>query len=312
MARADSLPAHRRHVRRDEPGYPARVLDLDDAPESLVVAGAWPAGSPVVAIVGARAATPYGLAVAMRLAGDLVRLGAVIVSGLAHGIDAAAHRGALAAGGATVAMLPCGHDRITPPAHVPLAARIARDGAVVSEYAPGIAAHKGMFLARNRLIAACADAVVVVEAREKSGALNTATHARRIGRPLLAVPGDVDRPASRGCHALLRAGARLCEGPADVLAAIAHAVPPLAAAGASASAAAHAAGSIAVHAHAPKVASPAPVPVRLLAALETPATLEACARAAGVSVAEAQAALVELEWSGLVRLAPGARWTRTR
>lgn len=295
MARADPPPPPRRRVRRDEPGYPARVLDLDDAPESLVVAGGWPPGSPVVAIVGARAATRYGLDVAARLAGDLARLGTVVVSGLAHGIDAAAHRGALGAGGATIAMLPCGHDRISPRGHGPLAAQIAREGAVVSEYDPGVSAQKWTFLARNRLIAAAADAVVVVEARERSGALNTAAHARRLARPLLAVPGDVDRPASRGCHALIRAGATLCEGAGDVLAAVDGARRPvLAATGTE-------------RAEAP--ASPA---ARLLAALATPATLDACARAAELTVPEAQAALVELEWSGLVRVAPGGRWVRTR
>ena len=296
MGRADSPFTNRRPVWRGEPGYPARALDLDDAPEFLFVAGAWPPGAPVVAIVGARAATPYGLAVAMRLAGDLARLGAVVVSGLAHGIDAAAHRGALDAGGATVAMLPCGHGCITPRGHVPLAARIARDGAVLSEYAPDVPAHKGMFLARNRLIAATADAVVVVEARERSGALNTATHARKLGRPLLAVPGDVDRPASSGCHALIRAGALLCAGVADVLAAIASDPPR----------------DPGKDAASPDAAASAPVAARLLAALETPATLEACARQAGLTLAEAQASLTELEWSGLVRLAPGARWMRTR
>ena len=297
MARADSSPPNRRPVRRGEAGFPVRVLDLDDAPQSLVVEGAWPPGAPVVAIVGARAATPYGLAAAARLATDLARLGAVVVSGLAHGIDAAAHGGALEAGGATVAMLPCGHDRITPRAHVPLAARIAREGAVVSEYAPDVAAQKWTFLARNRLIAAAADAVVVVEARERSGALNTAAHARRIGRPLLAVPGDVDRPASRGCHALIRAGAHLCADVADVLAAIETSAVPAGATGC-----------------APHAALPpgAPVAARLLAALATPATLETCARAAGLSVAEAQASLTELEWSGLVRRTPGARWVRAR
>ena len=282
-------------MRRGEPGYPARVLDLDDAPESLVVEGAWPPGSPVVAIVGARAATRYGLTVAARLAGDLARLGAVVVSGLAHGIDAAAHRGALEAGGATVAILPCGHDRITPRAHAPLAARIARDGAVVSEYAPEVPAYKGMFLARNRLIAAAADGVVVVEARERSGALNTAAHARRRGRPLLAVPGDVDRPGSVGCHALIRAGATLCASAGDALAAIAEAGSRPAAAGED-----------------ERSAAPLAPAARLLAALDRPVTVEACAREAGFTVAEAQAALVELEWSGLARVVPGARWVRVR
>jgi len=285
--RPDRHAAIGRAIPRGAPEWPAGLLDLADPPDLLHVRGTIPR-VPLVAIVGARAATPYGLAVAERLAHDLVRLGKGVVSGLAHGIDAAAHRGALEAGGATVAMLPCGHDCITPRGHEELAARIAASGAVVTEYPDGTSARKWMFLARNRLIAACADAVVVVEARERSGALATAAHARGLARPLLAVPGDVDRPSSRGCHALIRAGARLCEGPADVLTA-------LEARGATSSAGAE--------------DSPA---MRLLAALDAPVTLEACARACGLTIGEAQARLLELEWSGLARSAPGARWVRVR
>lgn len=270
-----------RVLRRGEPGYPARALDLDDPPEVLHVLGAWPPRDFAVAIVGARAATPYGLAQAARLAGDLARLGAVVVSGLAYGIDAAAHHGALEAGGPTLAVLPSAHDRITPKGHEPLAARIAAEGAVVSEYPAGTEAWKSSFLHRNRLIAAFAQAVVVVEARERSGALNTAGHARKLGRPLLAVPGDLDRPTSRGCHALIRAGAAICEGAGDVMTAIesgAAAVTPAA---------------------------------RLLATFASgPRTLEACARECSLSIPEAQACLLDLEWAGLVRAQPGARWAR--
>jgi len=291
-SRADAaLPT--RVVEIGGPGYPARALELAAPPARLRVRGRWPLADPAVAVVGARAATPYGLEVAARLGADLARLGITVVSGLAHGIDAAAHRGALAAGGATAAILPGGLDAIVPAAHVPLASDIARHGTLLSEHADGAGVFRRSFLERNRLIAALAAAVVVVEARVRSGALNTAHHARRLGRPLLAVPGDVDRESSRGCHRLLREGARVCEGAADVLAAIEatrQAGPP--AAGASADAARGAA-------------------ARLLAAIGRSArTAEECAARTGLTLAETEAALLELEWAGLVRAEPGARWRR--
>src|SRR5439155_1170886 len=197
-----------RSIRRGEDDYPAALLDLAHPPGVIHVRGALPpAGARAVAIVGSRAATPYGLERAGRLAADLARLGLVIVSGLARGIDAAAHRCALEAGGVTVAVLPGGLDAITPATHLGLAQRIARRGALLSEWPAAYGVRPGLFVRRNRLIAALSQATVVVEAAEKSGALSTAAVARRLGRPLLAVPGDVDRPTSRGCNALLRAGA---------------------------------------------------------------------------------------------------------
>ena len=217
-----SAPEHDRTITRDDVEYPPGLRALRDAPACLYVRGALPGdGVTAVAIVGSRAATPYGISVARRLAQDLARLGVWVVSGLARGIDAAAHGGALDAGGDTIAVLPSGLDTITPPAHVALAARIARRGALITEIATGGPRYRGQFIERNRLIAALASATVVVEAAEGSGALSTAAAARRLGRAVLAVPGDIDRPTVRGVHALLRAGAMVCEHARDVLAAIA-------------------------------------------------------------------------------------------
>ncbi|WP_328397608.1 DNA-processing protein DprA [Nocardia sp. NBC_00416] len=159
-----------------------------------------------LAVVGARCSTGYGDRVAGAVAGDLAVHGWTVVSGAAFGIDGMAHRAALAVGGATIAVLACGPDRPYPAQHDRLLARIAETGLVVSEYPPGTDARKHHFLARNRLIAALSDGVLVIEAGMRSGARNTVKWARRIGRPALAVPGSVDSAASAGCHRMIRDG----------------------------------------------------------------------------------------------------------
>lgn len=159
-----------------------------------------------VAVVGARCSTGYGNQVTGEISGELAARGWTIVSGAAFGIDGMAHRAALAAGGTTVAVLGCGVDRPYPVQHDRLLAEIADTGLVVSEYPPGVTARKHYFLARNRLIAALADGVVVVEAGLRSGARNTVKWARRLGRPALAVPGPVTSAASVGCHRMIREG----------------------------------------------------------------------------------------------------------
>jgi DNA processing protein len=272
-----------RVIARGAPDYPAPLLDLAEPPDEIHVRGVLPAGARAVAIVGSRAATPYGLECAERMAADLARLGVTIVSGLARGIDAAAHRGALEAGGVTIAVLPGGLDAITPSSHRSLAQRIADRGALLSEWPAGVAPHAGLFIRRNRLIAALGQATVVVEAAEKSGALSTAGVARALGRPLLAVPGDVDRPTSRGCNALLRAGAAFCECAADVMR-----VLPATAAGEGNTDEARLAAAL----------TPEPRPVESLAA------------AARVPVGRALAALLQLEWAGAAQAHPGQRWSR--
>lgn len=177
-----------------------------------------PGRPPTVAIVGARKHTAYGEEVAYHAAYELAKRGVVIVSGLALGLDSVAHRGALAAGGCTVAVLGTAIDRIYPRSHVGLAQEIVeRGGAVMSEYGPGESTHRANFLARNRLISALSDVVLVVEAGEKSGTLNTATHALEQGRDLWVVPGDITRPLSRGCNRLIAQGANPYTGVEDLI-----------------------------------------------------------------------------------------------
>lgn len=171
-----------------------------------------------VAVVGTRAASEYGSYVAGELAAGLADRGYTVVSGAAYGIDAAAHRGALAGGGATVALLACGVDVAYPRGHAGLLARIAEQGLLVSEHPPATAPFRSRFLQRNRLIAALTGATVVVEAALRSGALSTAAHAVRLGRPVLAVPGPVTSAGSAGCHQLIREfAAVLVTGLEDVL-----------------------------------------------------------------------------------------------
>lgn len=193
---------------RLSPAYPEPLAALDDAPCALFVRGDPAALSATcVAVVGARAATVYGRAQARRLGAELAEAGFAVVSGLARGVDAAAHEGALAAGGCTIAVLACGPDRIYPLEHADLAARVAAAGAVVTELPLGTPPLPHHFPARNRLISGLSRAVIVVEARARSGSLVTAGHAADQGREVLAVPGRVDAPTSAGPHKLLRDGA---------------------------------------------------------------------------------------------------------
>jgi DNA processing protein len=163
-----------------------------------------------VSMVGSRAATGYGAHVAGEIAADLSERGWAIVSGGAYGIDAAAHRGALAAGGITIAVLACGVDYAYPAGHADLFADIASRGLVVSEWPPGRPPARFRFLVRNRTIAALACGTVIVEAGERSGALNTARHAAQLGKPLMAVPGPVTSAQSAGCHRIIRDWGATC------------------------------------------------------------------------------------------------------
>jgi DNA processing protein len=199
----------------------------------FVLDGLWAAGAldglraPCVAVVGTRVPSDGGRRRARRLAEELARAGVCVVSGLALGIDGAAHEGALAAGAPTIGVLGGGHAHFFPPRHRELGARIvAGGGAVVSPFAPDVVPQPWQFLARNAVIAALADAVVVVEAAARSGALNTAGHGGDRGIPVLAMPGDVDRPKAAGCNALIRDGATLIRDADDVLAALPCAVAP--------------------------------------------------------------------------------------
>jgi len=201
-----------------DPAYPLRLRDIHDPPGVLFLQGTiLPADELAIAIVGTRHATAYGLQQAERLAGGLARAGYTVVSGLARGIDAAAHRGALAAGGRTLAVLGSGLSDIYPPEHAGLAKEIAASGAVLSEQPPRVPPLSGAFPQRNRIISGLSLGTIVVEADIHSGALITARLASEQGREVFAVPGRVDNRMSHGCHRLIRDGAKLVESVDDVL-----------------------------------------------------------------------------------------------
>ena len=198
--------------------YPARLRRLRDAPPVLYICGTWPDGEvPAVAIVGTRRASPYGLGIAEALGGILAGAGAVVTSGLARGIDAAAHAGALRAGGMTVGVLGCGADIAYPPEHRSLMDAVQRQGGVVAEVPMGTRPRPQQFPPRNRLVSGLCDAVVVVEGDVDSGAMITARFAQSQGRTVFAVPGNVHAPSSRGPHRLLSEGARIVTQPEDIL-----------------------------------------------------------------------------------------------
>lgn len=201
----------------DGASYPVALTTIVDPPPVLWVRGRVDAlAAPAVAIVGARAASPYGLSVAERLAADLAAAGVVVVSGLARGVDSAAHRGALSVGGVTIAVLGSGADVMYPPEHTALAAAIVARGAVTSELVPGTPPLARFFPRRNRIISGLSRAVVVIEAGEKSGSLITARLALEQGRDVLAVPGNVLSGRNRGGHGLLRDGAKIVESADDI------------------------------------------------------------------------------------------------
>ena len=209
-----------RWLARSDREFPPLLRAIHDPPPGLFVRGIAPIEllrGPTVAVVGARACSPYGAQVARMLGRELAAAGLVVVSGLARGIDGEAHRGALESGGSTVAVLGCGIDRDYPAAHTELAAQVRASGATVSEYAPGVEPAPWRFPARNRIIAGLCAATVVVEARERSGALITADLALEEGRDVLAVPGEITSALSRGTNDLLRLGATPLTGADDVL-----------------------------------------------------------------------------------------------
>lgn len=200
-------------------GYPQPLSQVDDSPELLYCRGDLkPQDELAVAIVGSRRCTSYGRQQAERLSGALVRAGFTVVSGLARGIDGAAHRGALKAGGRTIAVMATGVRDIYPPEHAELALEIVDAGAVVSEFPLDTKPRPGLFPQRNRIISGLSLGVIVVEATRNSGALYTARHALEQGREVFAIPGHVDSPASAGCHDLIRDGVTLIRNVDDVLA----------------------------------------------------------------------------------------------
>lgn len=278
------------HVPITAPEYPDRLRTIFDPPFGLFgTAGTVSAlrlahGAPCVAVVGSRRPTTAGRQLARAVARDVASRGAVVISGLARGIDAAAHEGALDAGGVTIAVLGSGVDRVHPRRHLALAERIACGGAVASEYWPGTEPAPWRFPARNRIVAGMADAVVVVEAAARSGALITADFAMENGTPVLAVPGWPGAAMSAGCNALLRAGAALCEEADDVVAEVRHGAWR--------------------EAPVPAAASGTDAAVRAVVARE-PIGVDAVVAATGLGAGEVAAALARLEISGLVARDPG-------
>ena len=208
--------------------YPPRLRELADPPPVLFVDGhtEWLDGGPVVGIVGTRAATAYGERVTRDIAAQLARAGALVLSGMARGIDGAAHRGALGAGGRSGAVLGTGIDIAYPAAHRGLHAELRERGVVVTEQPPGEKATGGSFPERNRIIAALSDVVIVIEAGRKSGALITAARALELGRVVAAVPGPIDAPQCAGSNELLRDGAQLIASAEDALALLGLTLPP--------------------------------------------------------------------------------------
>lgn len=201
--------------------WPQRLQEICDPPQVLYARGnLLAADSLAIAVVGSRRCSIYGLRQAERFAAQLARAGFTVVSGLARGIDAAAHRAALQAGGRTLAVLPGGVDTIYPPENQSLADEITRHGALLSEMPPGQQILPGLFPQRNRIISGLSLGVLLVEASARSGALYTARHAHEQGREVFAVPGPIDSPASAGCHQLIRDGAVLVRHVDDILEAL--------------------------------------------------------------------------------------------
>ena len=210
-----------RVVPRSAPDYPQLLLEIPDPPGLLFLQGDFrPADGLAVAVVGSRNATRYGLSQAERLSAGLARAGVTVVAGLARGIDAAAHRAALAVGGRTIAVLGGGLLKIYPPEHAELANQISKQGCLISEMPPRYVATRHAFPQRNRIISGLTLGTLIVEAGERSGALITARQAMEQNRDVFALPGPVDSRNSKGCHALLRDGAILVESVEDVLEAL--------------------------------------------------------------------------------------------
>jgi len=201
-----------------DPAYPENLLQIFDPPPVVFVRGSFKSTDKLaVAVVGSRKPSPYGLTVAEKLAKDLAAVGITVVSGMARGIDTAGHKGALAGEGRTIAVLGCGPDVVYPRENYRLMEKIIENGAVVSEFPPGTSPEPWHFPVRNRIISGLSQGTVVVEAAEKSGALITADFALEQGRDVMAVPGNVVNPLTRGPHRLIKQGARLVEGTGDII-----------------------------------------------------------------------------------------------
>lgn len=292
-----------RRIALGDDEYPAQLRGAPPAPDALWAWGELAADDALaVAVVGARHATPYGLEMAEALAADLAARGVTVVSGLARGIDSAAHRGALRGGGRTIAVLGSGVDVIYPPENRRLAAAIAERGAVVSQFAPGTPPLAYHFPERNRVIAGLSLGVVVVEAAERSGSLITAGFAAELGREVMAVPGRVTSEQSAGAHRLIQDGAALVTGWRDVVGQLPARwqacvrEPALLDDGGSG-----------------RRTPGNPEAERVLAALgEEPVGIDEVIELSGVGSAKAAAVLLELELQGRVRQMDGKRFVQVK
>jgi DNA processing protein len=289
--------------------YPDRLASIPDPPLALWVHGARPEllDTPQIAIVGSRNATRSGRDTAESFARYLAERGLTVTSGLAAGIDEAGHRGAVGTPAGTVAVLGCGIDVIFPRSNVRLAEEIATSGVIVSEYPPGVPPNPWQFPARNRIIAGLSLGVLVVEAGRKSGALITAKAALESGREVFAIPGSIHNPLTRGCHWLIRQGAKLVEEGADVLVELEPLLglalePP---AGGAASP-----GHLSASDSGPQQPVD-PAYARLLDALEhEPTGMAELASRSGLTTAELSSMLLILELEGFVEALPGGRYCR--
>ncbi len=286
----DADPAH--HVLTlGDASYPALLLEIADPPLLLYAQGRLDLlGAPALAIVGSRNPSPQGVDNAREFAQHLSQAGVTIVSGMALGIDGAAHEGGLSGRGSTIAVVGTGLDRIYPARHRALAHRIAKDGLLLSEFELGMPPLPENFPRRNRLIAGLSRGTLVVEAALPSGSLITARHALEAGREVIAIPGSIHSPQSRGCHALIKQGAKLVDSAQDILGELNWA---------------RGAGLFA----APTEAAPDDDP--LLAALgHDPVTLDALLARTGESAALLSVRLLELELDGRIARLPGGLYQR--
>ncbi len=293
----DRSPPRAIRVAPTDPDYPFQLRDVPHPPALDIRGEVRRDDALAVAVVGSRHPTSYGLGVAETLACDLARRGVTIVSGLARGIDTAAHRGALAGGGRTIAVLGSGIDRIYPPENRELAEEIAGHGAVVSPFAPGTPPLPRNFPVRNGTIAGLSMGTVVVEAGDRSGALITAAHAAELGRLVFAVPGPVTSATSRGTNGLLRDGATLIRDWTDVV----NELPAIWRDCVRADAEPHAARET--------VSGDEAIVLTLVR--DTPIALERLIETSGLGPGRTSAALVVLEVKGLVRPTAGLEYVRS-
>ena len=278
----------------DDPDYPRALLDIGDAPPALFFVGRRELlNRPAFAIVGSRNATPAGIDNARAFARALSDAGLTIVSGLALGIDGAAHAGGLEGAGSTIAVCGTGLDRVYPARHRELAHRIAEQGALLSEYPPGTPPVQENFPRRNRLISGLSSGVLVVEATLSSGSLITAKLAGEQSREVFAIPGSIHSPFSRGCHRLIREGAKLVETAEDVLTELRIESP----------------GPTVRTSGTPEPVAPDAAPV-LEALGHDPADIDALVRRTHLGADAVAGALMALELAGRVLALPGGRWQR--